>query len=146
MAYRATPVVIGAFFLLAAFAKALSVGSFITTIQFLTPFLNQSRSEAMPLASAIILWEAALGWCLLIGFALRWALILTALTLTVFTAVLIRLLLAGDAPSCSCTGAIRLFNALSASTPLGIARNLVFLGGISWVLSEWSRSRLLARS
>jgi len=76
-----------------------------------------------PLALIVPWYEIALGAALISGVFSPWAEVVTALTLGVFTVLIVQRLLDGSRPPCACFGS-------RSNRPLGrqhVARNLVLL-------------------
>lgn len=96
----------------------------------------------LPVAVAVITWEAFLGLALLAGLWTRRVAWLTAATLGVFTLVLIRLLFLPDTPGCGCLGGMPTSVAdARTDASLGIVRNIA----LAWV-AAWVARRTAARA
>jgi len=120
IAYR----LIGAFFILAAVNKAISL--YRTEEVFL--FLGFPASMIAVFSWALVTYEIALGLSIILSICDRLVAKVVIITLLIFSSVIAVLLWKyPNAPPCNCSGNLNLFSTAFGDNLFGIFRNLVLL-------------------
>lgn len=83
--------------------------------------------------SSILVLEITLGVLLIARWRLRLTLGIVIGTLVVFSVALVTLIVDESAPSCGCTGAIRLATEARANNILGFGRNFLLVAACVWL-------------
>jgi prepilin-type N-terminal cleavage/methylation domain-containing protein len=126
---------VGVTFLVAAIFKAWDAPSFTIVLRHLFPWLPGGVG-VVALASAVVMWEAALAFALLGARPPRRALRAAIATLLAFSCVLVWLRLDPYAPRCACTGLLRAAHGARAEATRGLVRNAAMISLVGWVYAR----------
>lgn len=133
---------LGAFFIATALLKANSPAAASYSLAYLlekTFSLEPNLPSTVFYANRIIIFvvaiEAALGALLVTGWRRRAVLIATLTALAIFSIGLVALAIDPRAPSCGCTGAVRMANNAHTENLLSLGRNALLMAGGTWLAS-----------
>ncbi|RMH27551.1 MAG: hypothetical protein D6693_05060 [Planctomycetota bacterium] len=133
-------------FILSAFLKAWSPGpAQRAALHVLTGVMGADSLESLVYEAAratpaiLVVLEIAIGCALLTAWRPRLVLRITVGVLSAFSAALVALLADSSAPTCGCTGAVRLAESARAENLLGLGRNAILIAACLWALPRAPR-------
>jgi prepilin-type N-terminal cleavage/methylation domain-containing protein len=122
---------LGFVFLLAALTKSIALEQFTSVVEHLS---GTGRTVASGLSFVLVVWEVTLGSMLMMRLDLRRMLILSFLTITVFTGALIVLKVNPSGASCGCFGFAKSSMGPNEDTTIGLLRNAALLLVNGWLI------------
>lgn len=130
---RALQLILGLFFLATAIGKALTINHHTIVVRYILNDISPSWNLSFTIASLLILWESLLAVMLIVDIKRRLTLILTGITLIIFTLALMKLNSDPKASDCGCLGAFQTILAVHAKSSTGLIRNAALLWIVGWL-------------